>query len=261
MSLPGGEAVVRDRFGLDPEALGVSALPLAVEKRTNALGVATTDDYLAVLSSDPAEQLALAAELAVSETWFFRGGYELFDSLSEFIIGRAGQRSPDSPVRVLSVPCSTGEEPFSLAIALDRHQVPPAAYRIEGVDLSPGHLARASVGRFKSFSFRESGPDVRTTHFQPTGDSWELRPAIRERIRFSPGNVADPNFLAGVQPFDVILCRNLAIYLTDTAVDELWHFLLPRLRPGGRLIVGKAERPVGISALTLIGPCTYERRS
>ena len=88
MSLTGIEAVVRDRLGLDPEALGAAALPLAVEKRSNAIGVATTDDYLAVVSSDPAEQIALAAELAVPETWFFRGGHELFDSLAEFISER-----------------------------------------------------------------------------------------------------------------------------------------------------------------------------
>jgi chemotaxis protein methyltransferase WspC len=241
MSLPGIEAVVRDRLGLDPEALGAAALPLAVEKRTNAIGVATTDAYLEVLSSNPAEQIALAAELAVAETWFFRGGYELFDTLAVFVSERAGQRPAETPVRVLSVPCSTGEEPYSLAIALDRHQVPPSAYQIEGVDLSVAHLTRAASGRFNSFSFRDSGPELRTTYFQQTGDRWELRPAIRERVRFSAGNVADPNFHAGVQLFDVILCRNLFIYLTEDARRRALANLDRLLAKAGRLVLSPAE--------------------
>ena len=73
MSLLGVEAVVRDRFGLDPEAQGATALPRAVEARMNAIGVTTINDYLAIVISEPAEQHALAAELAVPETWFFRG--------------------------------------------------------------------------------------------------------------------------------------------------------------------------------------------
>jgi chemotaxis protein methyltransferase WspC len=241
MSLPGIEAVVRIQLGLDPESLGAAALPRAVEKRMSVVGAASTDDYLVSLTRDSVERDALAAELAVPETWFFRGGHELFDALAEFVAARAGQRPPDAPIRILSVPCSTGEEPFSLAIALDQHQVPPAAYRIEGVDLSLPALARAAKGRFSSFAFREAGPDVRATHFTRIGERWELRPAIRERVRFSAGNIADAGFLAGVQPFDLILCRNLFIYLTEDARRRALANLDRLLAADGRLVLSPAE--------------------
>ena len=241
MSLPEIETVVRDRLGLDPEALGATALPRAVDQRMNVIDLATTDDYFALLTSDPAEEGALANALVVSETWFFRGGYPLFDALAGFLSARMEQRPSGPPVRVLSVPCSTGEEPFSLAIALDERQATPSEYRIEGVDLSRAHLARASAGRFTSFSFREPGPNIRTTHFQQTGDSWELRPAIRERVRFTAGNVTDPDFLAVGQPFDLILCRNLFIYLTEDARRRALANLDRLLSGDGWLVLSPSE--------------------
>jgi chemotaxis protein methyltransferase WspC len=241
MSLAGVETVVRTRLGIDPEALGAAALPRAVERRMSATGTATSDDYLALARFDPAEQLALAAELAVPETWFFRGGHPLFDALARFISARSILRGTGNPVRVLSVPCSTGEEPYSLAIALHDQHVPADAYRIEGVDLSAVHLARARTGRFTSFAFRESGADFQAKYFQHTGDMWELRPSIREGIRFEVGNAADPGFLAGAERFDLILCRNLFIYLTEKARRCALANLERLLVADGWLVLSPAE--------------------
>jgi chemotaxis protein methyltransferase WspC len=241
MSLSRVEALVRDRLGLDPEALGTTALARAVEQRMNAIAATTTDDYLEIVTTDLGEQQALAAELVVPETWFFRGGRPLFDTLAGFISARAATRPTDTPVRVLSVPCSTGEEPFSLVIALQEHQVRPTAYRIEGVDLSVAHLTRARAARFTTFSFRDTGPDIRSTHFQQTGDRWELHPALRENVRFRAGNASDPNFLVGEPPFDLILCRNLFIYLTGEARCRALANLDRLLSPDGWLVLSPAE--------------------
>ena len=73
------------------------------------------------------------------------------------------------PVRILSVPCSTGEEPYSLVIALHEQLTPPADYQIDAVDLSTAHLERARAARFTSFAFREAGPDIRPAYFYPAG--------------------------------------------------------------------------------------------
>jgi chemotaxis protein methyltransferase WspC len=236
MSLPGVEAVVRQRFGLETEALGAAALPLAIEKRMTALGV-TADDYPAIVSADPAERLALAAELVVPETWFFRGGRRLFDTLAKFVSASVA----DTPVRVLSVPCSTGEEPYSLALALHEQPVAADAYRIEGVDLSAAHVARAAAGWFSAFAFRVTGPGVRAAHFRQSVDRWELPTAVRETVRFRVGNAADPNFLAGEAPFDLVLCRNLFIYLTSEARRQAMANLDRLLAPDGWLILSPAE--------------------
>ncbi len=160
--------------------------PARSNERMNAIGAATTDDYFGIVTANSGEQAALAAELVVPETWFFRGGRSLFDSLAGFISARAATRPTDTPVRTLSVPCSTGEEPYSLAIALQEQRVQPAAYRIDGVDLSVAHLTRANAAAIHRFLVSRHRPRHPTAHFQQTGDRWELHPAVREN-RSVPG--------------------------------------------------------------------------
>jgi chemotaxis protein methyltransferase WspC len=241
MTLFAVDALVRERFGLDPESLGAATFPRAVELRMRATGVTTTEAYLGILNTDPAEQGALAAELVVPETWFFRGGRALFDWLAEFVANRSGNRPADTPVRVLSVPCSTGEEPYSLAVALQEHMVHPETYQIAGVDLSEPHLARARAGQFTPFAFRETGTDIRPTYFQSVNNQWELRPSIRHLVQFRAANVIDPAFLDGESPYDLILCRNLFIYLTADARRRAMANLDRLLAMDGVLCLTAAE--------------------
>jgi chemotaxis protein methyltransferase WspC len=244
MTLAAIEAAVRDRLGLDPASLGPAVLPRLVADRMRATGAATPEAYLGMLAVGSAEAAALAAELAVPETWFFRGGRQLFDKLAGFLADRAA-RGPASPARALSLPCSTGEEPYSLAVALHERLVPPDAYRIDGADLSARHLERAAAGRFPASSFREPGPDVRPPHFRHikdhAGDRWELLPHLRRAVRFVSGNVTDPDFLADEPPYDLILCRNLFIYLTPDGRKRAMANLDRLLAADGWLCLTPAE--------------------
>jgi chemotaxis protein methyltransferase WspC len=237
MNLRGIEAVVRDRLGLDPAALGPAAFPRAVERRMDVRGNTTPEAYLAVLATDSAEVAALAAELVVPESWFFRGGRAQFDRLAELIAVRAARQ----PVRVLSVPCSTGEEPYSLAIALRERLVPPDSYTIDAVDISESHLSRAAAGQFTAFAFREGGADIRPAYFRQAGDRWELLPHLRAAVRFRTGNAIDPLFLQCEPPYDLILCRNLFIYLTAEAQRQATATLDRLLTPDGWLCLTPAE--------------------
>jgi chemotaxis protein methyltransferase WspC len=214
------DPLVRSRLGIDPGSLGADVFPTAIEHRMTARHVGTPEAYVGLLSAEPEEWTALAAELVVPETWFFRGGRLLFDHLAGWVAERA--RSRGTAVRVLSLPCSTGEEPFSLSIALAEAGVTPRMYRLDGIDIAPAHLARAAAGRYSTFSFRETGPDPRPRHFRLTDDGrWELCPGLREAVRFRPGNAIDPALLAGEAPYDLILCRHLFIYLTPEARDRV----------------------------------------
>ncbi|MFO0822151.1 MAG: CheR family methyltransferase [Gemmataceae bacterium] len=134
MSLAGLELTVRERLGLDPSSLGESVLRGAIEQRMKQRSVGTHAEYAQLLSFDVAEVSALAAELAVPETWFFRGGRALFSRMAEFVATRAATRPAGQPVRVLSIPCSTGEEPYSLAIAFHENFIPPEQYTLDAVD-------------------------------------------------------------------------------------------------------------------------------
>jgi chemotaxis protein methyltransferase WspC len=234
------ENVVRERLGLDPTSLGRNVLERAVEARMHARGLRDPALYAALLITDSGERDSLACELSVTETWFFRGGRSLFDRLSGFVADRAANQ-PVGPVRVLSVPCSTGEEPYSLAIALYERLLTPDAFSIDAVDVSERALAKAATARYGSFAFREPGPDVRPAYFRHVGDSWELLPHLRDTVRLLPANLTDVGFLAGERPYDLILCRNLFIYLTADARLRAMANIDRLLAPDGWLCMTAAE--------------------
>ncbi len=209
--------LVKDWIGLDPDSLGTAILPRVVQGRMRARGLDSAKAYAGLLVADPDEWAILQAELIVPETWFFRGGWDLFRSLARWVRDRAAG-PPGRPVRILSVPCSTGEEPYSLAIALAEESVPVSAWQIDAVDLSAEQIARATVAQYSKVAFREPHPDLRPRYFVLIEEGrWELIPGIRERIRFRTGNLVSPEFVAGEAPYDMVLCRNLFIYLTDEA--------------------------------------------
>ena len=233
------EAAVRERLCLDPASLGPSGVARAVEARVLATRSVSVEAYLPMLMV-PTEVNALAGELGVPETWFFRGGRKLFDALADFLIRRA-HRTPGKPARALSIPCSTGEEPFSLAVALHERLAPADGVRIDAADVSAPQLERASTGRFPDSSFREAGFDPRPAHFRHVSDRWELLPHLRQAVQFRQANVTDLNFLNGEANYDVIICRNLFIYLTADGRKRAMAHLDRLLAPDGRLCLTAAE--------------------
>jgi chemotaxis protein methyltransferase WspC len=234
------ENVVRERLGLDPAALGPNVLERAVETRMAARGLTDLATYATRLITEQTERESLASDLAVSETWFFRGGRALFERLAAFVADRAASRSPGL-VRILSVPCSSGEEPYSLTIALHERFLTSDHYNIDALDISARALAKASAAKYGAFAFREAGTDVRPAYFRPVDDGWEFHPHLRNAIRFLQGNLAEPIFLTGERPYDLILCRNLFIYLTAEARHRAMTNLDRLLATDGRLCVTPAE--------------------
>jgi chemotaxis protein methyltransferase WspC len=232
--------LLRERIGLAPEALGPTVLSSAVEARMRRLGVAAAADYAACLTADLQEFEALAAEVTVPETWFFRGG-DVFTFLAGHIARAVRLRPAGRRYAILSVPCSTGEEPYSLALTLVESGVAPSSWQIDGVDLSARLIERACQGRFGEFAFRQTSPELRQRYFRPLAGSWELDPAMRALVRFRQGNLLAPFFLAGEEPFDLIFCRNLFIYLHPTARQRALETLDGLLAPQGLLCMGHAE--------------------
>lgn len=235
------ESVVRERLGLDPAALGPNVLERAIERRMQARGLTDPAVYAARLITESVERDALAADLAVSETWFFRGGRALFDRLAGFVADRVPNRVPGQTVRVLSIPCSTGEEPYSLAMALHERFLTPQDFSIDAVDLSERALAKAVAGKYGAFAFRETGLDLRPAYFRVVEDAWELLPTLRNSVHFIPGNLTEPIFLAGERVYDLILCRNLFIYLTPDARLRAMTNIDRLLAIDGRLCITPAE--------------------
>lgn len=237
MNLDAVHKLLAERIGLDAASLGPSAVPAAVAARVQVRGAADLETYVTVLARDAEEWQALVEALVVRETWFFRGGFGLF----AYLAARASENREDRPFRVLSVPCSSGEEAYSLAIALREMGRSDAACTFEGVDLSRKSIAAAQQGRYGDLSFRQTKPALRARWFRKVESRWELDAAIRGAARFRTGNLVAPDCLAGAEPFDLIFCRNLFIYLQPAARRLALANLDRLLAPNGLLCVGHAE--------------------
>ena len=240
MDLSSITKLLRDRIGLDPESLGNSALARIVTARLKTRPGMELSDYARQLASDAHEFQVLVDDLAVPETWFFRGG-ELFSYLASHIRDACCSTSSQERYRVLSIPCSTGEEPFSLAISLLEVSVPANAWSIDGVDISSRHIEQARGGMFREFSFRQTEASMKDRYFQKGKGGLELQPRVRELVKFHQGNLFDQPFVLGESTFDLIFCRNLLIYLHADARRRAIDILHRMLRPRGILCMGHAE--------------------
>jgi chemotaxis protein methyltransferase WspC len=199
---------------------------------------AQVSSYAARLSGDSAEFQALLDEVVVPETWFFRGG-DLFSYLAGRV--RASGRGRAAPFRAVSLPCSTGEEPYSLVLALAEIGMPPTGYRIDGVDISLRSIQQARKGVFSELSFRQTDADLRRRYFRPVSGGWELLPSLRDTVCFQVGNLLDPRLLILEPPYDLVFCRNLFIYLTLDARRQALASLLRLMAADGLLCLGHAE--------------------
>jgi chemotaxis protein methyltransferase WspC len=258
MSIRVLETVIRERLGLDPEALGSSALSRTIQARLNSGERIALEEYLELLVSNPHEIESLADDLVVSETWFFRGGEALYYSLAQFVAQRAATQTTGLPVRVLSVPCSTGEEPLSLAIALHKAGLSADQYQIEAVDLSQSHIDKANAAIYGEFAFREQGLDIRSHFFKKIEANWVPHPHVRQAVRYRIGNIVDPQFLQNELTYDLILCRNLFIYLTADGRKRAFASLDRLLSPDGFICLTTAEADrLPIGQFTPVGPIEF----
>ena len=226
---------LRDVTGLDLTAAGVER---AVRERMQKTGTVLRMDY------DPqpgsAEFDALVDLVVVPESWILRDPAVFQAALrcvQTFLLTR-----PDRPVRVLSLPCAGGEEPYSLAMLLARAGIQPAQCRIDGVDLSHAAIARARAGRFTRNAFR--GPDhgLRERFFTQDGDEYVIGPAPRAYVNFAQGNLFDLDPPRG-GGYDIVFCRNLLIYFDAATQERAAARLRALLADDGLLLAGYAESP------------------
>jgi chemotaxis protein methyltransferase WspC len=222
-------------LGLNPAAVGDRLLARAVEARMAATGAGGVADYLLKLTD--AERAALTDAVVVPETWVLR--------YPESFAHLAGRQRGKPAVRVLCVPCSTGEEAFGVALTLLDAGV--ARPEVLAVDVSPRAVAAARVGVCGEASFRDAaGRAARDRHFDRVDGGWQPKPLVRQAVSVRVGNLSQPDFLADEPPFDAVFCRNLFIYLTPAARGVAVGHLGRLLKPGGTLYMGHAE-PVGLA--------------
>jgi len=234
------EALLKQKTGLDATLLGPDALGRAVQTRLQAQKLTDLSVYLNQLQTSSQELEILIEAVIVPETWFFRGR-EPFILLKNYIEHEWLQTKSNRPLRVLSVPCSTGEEPYSIAIALSEVGLVPQQFQIDAVDISRQSLQVAQRAIYDKYALRGTELAFQQRYFTQTTEGYHLRQAIRSAVRFAHGNLVDPTFAVGKEPYDIIFCRNLLIYFDTIAREKAVQALTSLLAPKGLLFVGHAE--------------------
>ncbi len=234
------EALLLKRIGLDARSLGDVSVPKAIERRMAEIGIDNIARYEHLIETDRNEMDALIEMLVVPETWFFRGG-EAFEALKHFVMHEWLQRGLDQPLRILSLPCSTGEEPYSIAMALLDTGLDPSRFHIDAVDISQAALIKAQHACYGSNSFRGEKLDFRSRYFHHTDAGYRLHLHVEQLVNFSQKNILDEDFTDKHRHYDVIFCRNLLIYFDDTARNKVTDLLLHLLAANGLLFLGHAD--------------------
>lgn len=234
------EDLLSREIGLDHAAVGDGTISKAVETRRAARGFASAEEYVAALQGSGEELQALIEEVVIPESWFFRD-VQPFELVRRLARERWLRNPSFPPLRALSLPCASGEEPYSIALTLNEAGLPASRFQIDGVDVSARVLDRARRGVYSENAFRAKAfPDYRR-HFRPVANRFELDPAVRASVRFHRGNLLDAGLLKGEAPYDFIFFRNLLIYLTPEARERAMATLDRLLAPTGILFAGHAE--------------------
>jgi chemotaxis protein methyltransferase CheR len=255
------------RWGLSAARYRHSILARRTAACLRALRAATPAEGVRVLAGNSAASERALAAVMIGVTEFFRDE-AVFDTLRAALRARA---ESGQPLRVLSVGCSDGSELYSLAMLLAEDGLLDGA-ELRGLDCRPAAIATARAGLYPAAAVQKIEPTLRTRYLtggdelprrsrRDTAGYVRVAAELLAACRFAVADAFGPALGTG-PPQEVILCRNLAIYLTPEASAELWARCLQKLAPGGLLVVGKAERPPPElrPRLSRVGACVYRKR-
>jgi chemotaxis protein methyltransferase CheR len=224
-----------------------------VAERMVSTGSSSFADYFARLRADQlAEVERFINAFTVNETYFYREEHQLACLTSDLLALRLANKPAGQPIRIWSVPCSSGEEPYSIAIWLLEHWLSVDQYEVEivGSDIDTDMLARARIGIYgKRALQRLPAPLVETYFRQCAADSWQVIDDLRESVRFSEANLIESSMTRPHGKFDIIFCRNVLIYFSDTSRRVAAENLYENLAPGGFICLGHTESMSRISPL------------
>jgi chemotaxis protein methyltransferase CheR len=230
-----------------------------LNERMAASGSSSFQSYFALLRSDFDREIEhLVNAFTVNETYFFREEHQLRCMTSDLLRAVTRDRPPDEPIRIWSVPCSTGEEPYSIGIWLMENFPEVDNYQIEivGSDIDTRALASAAEGIYGARALMKLPRELVARYFEGvTADTYRIDPGLRDSIHFTKVNLVDPREMARHRNFDIVFCRNVLIYFDDASRRIAAENLFDCLRPGGFICLGHSETMSRISSLFRV--CRY----
>ncbi|NOZ54204.1 MAG: methyltransferase domain-containing protein [Gammaproteobacteria bacterium] len=241
MSLISIKKLLHRSIGLNASSIGDSSIDRAVKHRLKNLNVSSMEDYYQLLLHNAQEASELIEEIVVPETWFFRNNTPFEAFRDYFKIALQPKLLKNETIRILSVPCATGEEAYSIAIALLDAGLSLHHVEIDAMDISKRGLIKARRAMYCKNSFRGVDCRIRDNYFEKEGGEYRLKMSVRNHVNFKQGNFLVGSLSPQAGYYDVIFCRNLLIYFdraTQTSAIEKLH---RALKDNGVLFVGHAE--------------------
>ncbi|MGB3205361.1 MAG: protein-glutamate O-methyltransferase CheR [Crinalium sp.] len=221
------------------ELLADKLLPRVIER-----GFSSYLDYYYLLKYDDkadTEWRYLIDALSVQETFFWRE-FDQVNALVEAIAPQHLANSPYQPLRIWSAACATGEEPLTIAMALNEAGwFQKMAIEIYASDASHSAIAKAESGLYRDRAFRSLSPQLKTKYFQDEAGLARISPEIHNRIKWSCANLVSQTDVQKFPQMSVIFCRNVFIYFSEPAIRKTLKLFLPKLLTPGYLFVGASE--------------------
>jgi chemotaxis protein methyltransferase WspC len=234
------QVLLKGAMGLDVASIGAAAVMRAVHLRMAAGDHSSMARYIEFARGSEEELQQLIEAIVVPETWFLRDP-QAFVLLAHWAFNSWWPKHPHGSLRLLSLPCSTGEEPYSMAMTLLSAGFPAERLSIDAVDISAASLAVARRALYGRNSFRTEDPTLREAYFEAADGAWKLSKSAQAQVQFQQGNLFAEDFLAGAERYDVIFCRNVLIYFDRETQDRAVGVLRRLLAPHGLLFVGPSE--------------------
>lgn len=246
----GFEQLIAWRTGLQMRQEDKEKWRALINSRLSSVRLPSLEEYYRLLTSAATESKAewreLLAILTTGESFFFRdkGQFSLLKNL--ILPDIIERRQKDRTLRIWSAGCSTGEEPYSIAILINEMlpQLKGWDILILGTDINEKAIEKARQGIYTQWSFRTTDPDLRKRYFKSLHDAWKLDEKISKMVKFRPGNLMEdkfPDSASGIHGMDIILCRNVFIYFNSVSVAVVLEKFAETLNDGGYLVTGHGE--------------------
>lgn len=223
-----------------------------IEKRVEMLGMDSLNEYYILLkfSEDTSEFYQLINDLTVNETYFFRGFPQLQNFAECVLPLYVSQMKGTKKIKLWSAACSTGEEPYTLAIILLEMLDNPEDWEIQilASDINTQVLESARIGLYDSRSVRDVPPEYLQKYFTQRNDKYLINLSVRRHVTFRRLNLMDEADMSSVTGCDFIFCRNCLIYFDDESRKSALNGFYESLNPGGFIFLGHSESVGRISS-------------
>jgi len=245
--------IIYDRSGIHFPDTKKYIIESRLSHRVTDLEMEDFDQYISYLTMGPyqtEEFQEMFNRITINETSFFRNDAQLDVFESQILPGLLEARSSTKRLRIWSAACSTGEEPFTLAMLLHRTLgVRLSDWRIEilGTDISEKALGVAQAGKYNTYAVRTTPSLMKDRYFKPDGRDFILDDTIRSMVNFEKHNLKDTMAARRHGKWDVIFCRNVLIYFDDNMKAGVLDMFNNQLSPDATLFIGHSERIKGLT--------------